>query len=146
MNGETFDQIFERQVKQSREILVDKAKQYANDEDRLHNFRVAAVLNGETEEQALWGMLSKHLVSVSDMVQKDDFYPSEVWDEKIGDSINYLILLRAQVFETDDERTSDSTISVNETRDTLGLPPVIHQTIVTPPTSSSIDERYDPLS
>ena len=45
------------------------------------------------------GMLSKHLISVSDMCTDDKSFPNEQWDEKITDSINYLLILRAIVEE-----------------------------------------------
>jgi len=95
MNHEEFERVFERQVTQSREALVTKAKEYASDEDRMHNFKKAAALSGGTPEKALWGFLVKHLVSLSDMVESEEFYLADTWDEKVGDSINYLILLRA---------------------------------------------------
>lgn len=45
-------------------------------------------------------MLAKHIVSLYDMCFADNavFRPEE-WDEKITDSINYLVLLRAIVKE-----------------------------------------------
>lgn len=104
MNGEQFESIFEETVSRCRETLVNKAREYADDADRMHNFKAAAGLIGGTPEQALWGMQVKYLVSITDMINKNDFYPAEVWDEKIGDALNYLFLLRAQVFETDGER------------------------------------------
>lgn len=105
MNGERFEAIFEATVDRCRETLVNKAREYADDADRMHVFKAAAGLLGGTPEQALWGMQVKHLVSITDMIEKNDFYPAEVWDEKIGDALNYLFLLRAQVSETDDDRT-----------------------------------------
>ena len=44
-------------------------------------------------------MMAKHTVSVYDMCNIGDNYPLELWSEKITDSINYLILLRALVEE-----------------------------------------------
>ena len=52
-----------------------------------------------TPKAALMGMLSKHLISVSDMCTDDRVCPKEQWDEKITDSINYLLILRALVEE-----------------------------------------------
>lgn len=97
MDAKQFEEIFERVVDQSRNILIAKAAEYATDEDRLHNFKKAAILTDGTPHQALWGFLAKHLVSLSDMVASEKTYSDAQWDEKIGDSINYLILLRAQV-------------------------------------------------
>jgi hypothetical protein len=51
-------------------------------------------------------MLSKHLISVYDMVDDLNNHiesPMEVWKEKIGDSINYLILLEALLYERKEE-------------------------------------------
>ena len=45
------------------------------------------------------GMLSKHLISVSDMCTDERQYAKEQWDEKITDSINYFLILRAIVEE-----------------------------------------------
>ena len=43
------------------------------------------------------GMLSKHLISVSDMCMDEQQYSKEQWDEKITDCINYFLILRAIV-------------------------------------------------
>lgn len=107
MTQEEFEQVFERQFAISRDVLVEKAKEYASNGDRLHNFKVAAEFLGGTPEQALWGMAVKHLVSISDMVRSGETYSEAMWDEKLGDALNYLILLRAQVFASED-RVSDT--------------------------------------
>ena len=93
-----FERLFEEQVERSRIVLVNKASEYAT-EDRLHNFKVAAALEGKTPEQALAGMMAKHTVSVYDMAESGQPYPIELWQEKITDHINYLFLLNAIVRE-----------------------------------------------
>ena len=52
---------------------------------------------------ALMGMLSKHLISISDMCTDERQYSREQWDEKITDSINYFLILRALVEEESNE-------------------------------------------
>lgn len=52
-----------------------------------------------TSKVALMGMLSKHLISVSDMCMDEQQYSKEQWDEKITDSINYFLILCAIVEE-----------------------------------------------
>ena len=47
----------------------------------------------ETPEQALYGFMLKHLVSLSDMVQSGKAYPEALFEEKITDIENYLLLL-----------------------------------------------------
>lgn len=96
MDAKTFDLTIERTIKKSTDVLLTKQREYAT-EDRLHNFKVAAGYLQRTPEQALMGFLAKHLVSLSDMVRSGAEYNKDVWDEKIGDSINYLLLLRALV-------------------------------------------------
>ena len=98
MTATEFERIFEEQVERSRIVLVNKAGEYAT-EDRLHNFKVAAALEGKTQGQALAGMMAKHTVSVYDMAESGLAYPIELWQEKITDHINYLFLLNAIVRE-----------------------------------------------
>ena len=44
-------------------------------------------------------MMAKHTTSVYDMVESGKPYSLELWDEKITDHINYLILLRAALID-----------------------------------------------
>lgn len=98
MHAHDFNAIFEAEVDRARGVLTQKADEYAT-ADRLHNFKQAAHLKGETPIQALEGMMVKHTVSLYDMMGSGKSYPIEVWDEKIGDHLNYLILLKALVVE-----------------------------------------------
>lgn len=47
--------------------------------------------------------MAKHTVSIYDMSRANEAFPLELWDEKITDHINYLILLRALLVEEDEE-------------------------------------------
>ena len=101
MNTIEFNKIIEERIKKCCDMLIKKADEYAT-EDRLHNFKQAAALQNCKPETALAGMMCKHTVSVYDMlkgVENGKEYPLEMWDEKIGDSINYLLLLSAMVRE-----------------------------------------------
>lgn len=100
MTTERFEKLFNEQLERSERVLIHKAKEYAT-EDRLHNFKVAAALEGCTAIQALAGMMAKHTVSVYDMCASGEDYSIELWEEKITDSINYLFLLNALVREKD---------------------------------------------
>ena len=102
MKVEQFNKIVEEQLKRSTDVLVKKAGEYAT-EDRLHNFKVAAGLYGERPQQALAGMMAKHTVSIYDMCKNKKVYPIDMWNEKITDHINYLLLLRAIVEEAKEE-------------------------------------------
>ena len=98
MKTPEFNDIITAMLNHCTETLITKAKEYATD-DRLHNFKQAAHLQGITPMQALGGMMAKHTVSVYDMIASGETYPLELWEEKIGDSINYLLLLWAMVNE-----------------------------------------------
>ena len=80
MDRVTFDKVVTDQLSRSELLLTSKGREYAEKAeadtavDRLEHFKKAAVLQGETTEQ-------------------------ETWDEKITDSINYLLILRAVVAE-----------------------------------------------
>lgn len=106
MDTNQFNKVFEHQIRKSEECLIVKAREYASGDDRLHNFKVSAGFTQTTPKEALWGFLTKHLVSLSDMVVSDEVYSQDTWDEKITDAINYLILLRALEVEEDELRTN----------------------------------------
>ena len=96
MNDEKFQDLVIEQLEACVDLLSIKGDQYAASEDRLHNFNRAAELEGISVRQALAGMMAKHTVSIYDMCHYSHItYPDEVWDEKIHDHINYLLLLRA---------------------------------------------------
>ena len=103
MTTEYFEKCFEEQVERSRRVLCSKAKEYAT-ADRLHNFKVAATLEGCTPAQALAGMLAKHTVSIYDMCMSGEDYPMALWEEKITDHINYLFLLNAIIRDARTQR------------------------------------------
>lgn len=100
MRDQEFNESITNTLGFSQKMLTQKSSGYSTSDDRLHNFRTAAALNDSTMEQALWGMLTKHIVSLRDMVKTGHAYSTDIWDEKIGDAINYLAILRAIVSET----------------------------------------------
>jgi hypothetical protein len=89
------------------EVLLDKGEEYAGDDkDRLLNFKTGALI-GSTynhtidQKQVLWGYMLKHITSINYMCRMTKGVPDRAqWDEKIGDCINYLLLLSAMI---DDE-------------------------------------------
>jgi len=94
----TFEEVLSARLYKTRAVLSAKAGEYASIQNRHHNFDVAARIANTTPEQALCGMMMKHLVSVFDLIawtnDSDEYKITEAMiDEKIGDLINYLILL-----------------------------------------------------
>jgi len=92
-----FDEIVNSRVLKIKQTLGSKAKEYASKTDRFHNFNIAGRIANTTPEKALYGMMLKHEVSVFDLIEMADTEPEKLTvaliDEKIGDNINYLILL-----------------------------------------------------
>lgn len=102
MDYPNFATTFEYRVDLCRRVLVGKNAEYARGDDKLHNFKAAALMEGQSPEQALRGMLLKHWQSLRDLcndLDKDQYHPIALWDEKIGDALNYLFLLDALVKE-----------------------------------------------
>lgn len=101
MTSKEFDEILISRINKMQSTLASKATEYATD-DRLHNFKVAASLQGVTNAQACLGFMTKHLVSILDMIRDDaegKLISKERIDEKIGDAVNYLVLLEALFLE-----------------------------------------------
>ncbi len=103
MKPDAFAELLEQRIQKIRDVLATKAVDYASAGDRLHNFKSAGAITRRTPAQALVGMWVKHVVSVLDIVEKNAdkvSVPYHVIDEKIGDAINYLILLEAVLVDS----------------------------------------------
>lgn len=94
------------------EVMCSKSAEYARGDDKLYNFKRAAEMDKITPIEALRGMHLKHRVSVQDMLDdlrvSDDSafgtkqaeqHSQELWQEKLGDTINYFFLLWALLAE-----------------------------------------------
>jgi len=104
MTVDDFNKIVDRRINEIKMVLVEKAKEYANCDDRLSNFKRIALLRSKSPEEVLMGMAVKHFQSIYDIVDDiesgvDDSKVVIMHDEKIGDAINYLILLEALIKE-----------------------------------------------
>jgi len=112
MNTEQFNQVLEQRISLIRKSLVEKAKEYARD-DRLHNFNRLAKLQENPREVSLIHLCDKQYISIHDMIddlhlhlltdcqcsEKMSSTDLSLWKEKIGDVINYMILLEAMIEE-----------------------------------------------
>ena len=92
-----FEDCVVSRTEKTRATLIAKAEEYATSSNRFHNFDVAARILDCTPEKALEGMLLKHIVSILDLIEWSNSdklkITEEIVDEKVGDTINYLILL-----------------------------------------------------
>ena len=118
-NNIDFNEVVSERIQQIESVLKSKADEYASGSDRFHNFNVAARVEGTTPEKALKGMMMKHIVSVFDLIDWVDSplnrkkITPAIINEKIGDNINYLILLegllRKRVLENNASDRSEET-------------------------------------
>ena len=103
MNHDIFNDLVIDRLESCKKTLAGKSKEYSRNDDKLHNFKRAGELLGTTPERALLGMMTKHLISVIDIVDDIEFVgeipTEEKLSEKIGDSINYLLLLEGLIRE-----------------------------------------------
>lgn len=114
MNNEDWNILLKERLKKTKEIMASKNAEYASDKDKLHNFKRAGDMLRCSPEKALIGMWTKHIISILDMMDElekkcgtnENTFPAfdmvsyiETIDEKIGDAINYLILLEALIKE-----------------------------------------------
>ena len=93
MEANRFKELLEELDGNSVKTLAEKNARYAKDGDCLHNFRSGADIAGSTPAQACWGYMTKHLVALRDMVEKNDFSNREDFLEKCQDAINYIRFL-----------------------------------------------------
>ena len=101
MTREDFSRRVEKRIDLVRQTLLTKHKEYAKDDNVFRNFDEAAgglSLHGSSAE-VLWSYMTKHLVSIKDIVADNKPVDAAVVSEKIGDVINYLILLEAMLNE-----------------------------------------------
>lgn len=95
MTPSDFDKLLSERYQEINSVLGNKAKEYSTDNDRLHNFKKLAQFMDITPEQSCMSLLMKNFIALRDVVAYDKDITFDYWKEKIGDTINYLILLDA---------------------------------------------------
>ena len=106
MNQEVFDDLVSVRCEKIKQVLANKAKEYARG-DRLSNFKRAAAAMSCTPAQVLAGMWMKHIISIIDLINDQangKHADLRMWDEKITDAINYLVLLEGLLEDATCER------------------------------------------
>lgn len=111
MTQERFNEIVKQETDRIKQVLVKKQGEYNLDADRLSHFKRAASLAQTTPEKVLFGYMLKHIMSIADMVATEDNYSKDVWQEKMTDIHNYLILLLGLL--EDDEKFAAPKKAVN---------------------------------
>ncbi len=109
MTNKEFTKVVKEMLQQTDDVLIQKGKEYtANSTDRLCAFKRGAEILRQTPENVLIEYMTKHIVSVFDMVNSEKQYPMPVWKEKLGDMINYCIILVAMEEEKNGDNCENS--------------------------------------
>jgi len=91
-----FEQLLNRRIEKLKSTLLTKRAEYAQGrDDVLHNLKQGAAFLRCTPQECLLAYVTKHLVSIADLVQSGQPVPEAVADEKLGDAIVYMVLLEA---------------------------------------------------
>ena len=96
--------VVQRRVQLIQEVLEHKNSEYADKDDVFKAFTEALPLSFHDTKQAVaWEFMVKHLQSIKMIIEaraKTGKIPDEkVLEEKIGDAINYLILIEGMFKE-----------------------------------------------
>jgi len=104
MTTPEFQSVVTKRLDYCEDLLGVKGSEYSSNDDRLHNFRIAAKAGDSTMIKAAWGMYLKHYASIYDMVHSDVVPTEAMIKEKVSDAINYHLLFEA-IWE--DERVKE---------------------------------------
>lgn len=102
MDANTFETEAQKVIDHCWKLLFSKSKEYANDIDRLANFKQPTNLLHMNQARVCLCYDSKHIASMAKMAEDADngIYPSkELLLEKVGDYINYGLLFYANMLE-----------------------------------------------
>jgi hypothetical protein len=99
MTNDEFQKLRLRRQEKSDLVLNKKGSEYSDEDNRLHNFKQSAAILRCSVPEACLALMSKHLVSVNDVVLRNQQVTQDWIDEKIGDLHNYLELLEACIVE-----------------------------------------------
>lgn len=129
VSKEYFDAMLKGAIEHIKRTLILKGDEYSTQSDRLHNFTRAAMKRAASdgklysrEESIVW-MSLKHEVSIEDIIQKvknGELVSNQMIEEKLGDKINYDILLLISLYASNDEIRERQNIKLHKP---VGFPP-----------------------
>ncbi len=107
MNTFNFQEETDKFLESTLSTMFEKGRDYASVNNFFSNFEQATGISFcDTREGVLWHYLTKHLQSIKDMVnvlevggKNHGHFTKAKVDEKIGDAINYLLILRGMLTE-----------------------------------------------
>lgn len=99
MSEQEFEEIVDNRLKQVKELLLVKGKEYRRNGNPFHNFERGSEVTGNHPTKVLDGFLLKHMISYRDMlddIEEGTEISKELISEKFGDAICYLCIQEAQ--------------------------------------------------
>jgi len=96
MTFKEYDLITRKFMDDTLKMGEGKGREYANSSDRLDNFKRIAKQTGTTPEIVAMVYATKHWDSINWAIKNKNYKDI---DGRIADVINYLLLLRAIIFE-----------------------------------------------
>jgi uridine kinase len=104
MNTAEFNKVIEKRIDLIKLIMLSKGKEYSTDSDKFHNFKQSVGISFHTcPEKIAWEFATKHFQSIKDTLDSVDNgavnFTDKYIEEKIGDAINYLILIEGMLKE-----------------------------------------------
>lgn len=104
MDNKTFERSAWNFINKCLVTMFSKNASYNHDNDKLANFKASARCQGLTPEQVCINFAEKHRESIYNTlvagINRGEPLPSDEWvKEKLGDMINYMLLLNAIIEE-----------------------------------------------
>ena len=105
MTYKEFQSLLEKRFDKTRETYSKKMNEYATDLDVFQSFREGVGFSFQnTPEGVAWEYACKHFESIKNIISKcpHEVPTDDLLEEKIGDAINYLIILEGLIKERGD--------------------------------------------
>ena len=114
MNNTDFTALVNRTVDELWDLLNVKGGEYAGSVDRLANFKRGAALTGTTPLQCALIYFAKHYDALATYIRDEASGVarprSEPIDGRIADLMNYCLLIKALIHESDPHRTPSDVV------------------------------------
>ena len=105
MTYKEFQSLLEKRFDKTRETYSKKMNEYATDLDVFQSFKKGVGFSfHDTPEGVAWEYACKHFESIKNIISKcpHEVPKDDLLEEKIGDAINYLIILEGLIKERGD--------------------------------------------
>ena len=106
MTYDKFMELLEQRFNKTRKTYSTKMIEYANVNDVFESFKKGVGFSfHDTPEGVAWEYACKHFESIKTIISKcpGEVPTDELLEEKIGDAINYLIILEGLIKERGDQ-------------------------------------------